>query len=228
MTETNKLTSDDIKPGPFSREDLRRLWRQQADPRNDWDSLGIEKQLAWAQTCAIEADRKKNQQRLYRLQQENHRFREPECTILCDLLANGELLPDPSGTRYGLKAELRPLADGEMTAAIKRLSSMAEHMEPGSQDRWAIENAAFLLQQRHPAPVVASERPWEREGWCDADGNCWIGHPEEVYSLGESGDYDIEYATWRLETPPIFPCKSRVSLPAGALPIPNPSDDSQP
>lgn len=34
------------------------------------------------------------------LQQENHRFREPERTILCDILANGTLLPDPDGTRY--------------------------------------------------------------------------------------------------------------------------------
>jgi|694.fasta_scaffold15845_5 hypothetical protein len=39
--------------------------------------------------------------RLDRLQKENHRFREPECTILCDILANGTLLPDPNGSRYG-------------------------------------------------------------------------------------------------------------------------------
>lgn len=108
MTNTNKLTSGDIQLGPFSEEDLRQLWNQQADAANSWDSLGIDEKLEWAQTCAIEADKKKNRQRLYRLQQENHRFREPERTILCDLLANGELLPDPSGTRYGLKAELCP------------------------------------------------------------------------------------------------------------------------
>lgn len=46
-----------------------------------WGSLGIE--------------------RCHRLQQENHRFREPERTILCDILANGTLLPDPDGRRYG-------------------------------------------------------------------------------------------------------------------------------
>ena len=24
-----------------------------------------------------------------------------------------------------------------------------------------------------PAPVPVSDRPWEREGWCDAEGECW-------------------------------------------------------
>lgn len=105
MTDTNKLTSDDVKPGPFSEHELREQWNSQADKFNQWDSLDGCEQLAWAQTRAIEAGRKENQRRLYRLQQENHRFREPERTILCDLLANGDLLPDPTGTRYGLKAE---------------------------------------------------------------------------------------------------------------------------
>ena len=40
-------------------------------------------------------------ERCNRLQQEQHRFREPERRILCDILANGTLLPDPQGTRYG-------------------------------------------------------------------------------------------------------------------------------
>jgi hypothetical protein len=26
-------------------------------------------------------------------------------------------------------------------------------------------------------PVPVSERPWEREGWCDAEGRCWLGSP---------------------------------------------------
>jgi uncharacterized protein YjbI with pentapeptide repeats len=47
--------------------------------------------------------------RLHRLQQENARFREPERTILCDILANGTLLPDPDGKRYGVLP-----ADGEV------------------------------------------------------------------------------------------------------------------
>jgi hypothetical protein len=25
-----------------------------------------------------------------------------------------------------------------------------------------------------PVPVPVAERPWEREGWCDAEGRCWM------------------------------------------------------
>ena len=28
-------------------------------------------------------------------------MRDPERTLVCDILANGQLLPDPNGTRYG-------------------------------------------------------------------------------------------------------------------------------
>lgn len=52
----------------------------------------------------------RGESRLRRLQQENHRFREPERTILCDILANGTLLPDPSGKRY---AAPRPIPVSE-------------------------------------------------------------------------------------------------------------------
>jgi hypothetical protein len=42
----------------------------------------------------------------------------------------------------------------------------------------ALERAATLLRQPAPAvvPVAVAERPWEREGWCDADGRCWWSH----------------------------------------------------
>lgn len=51
------LTSDDIPPGPFSEDDLRRGWNQQADEHNQWESLDSAEQLAWAQALAIKADR---------------------------------------------------------------------------------------------------------------------------------------------------------------------------
>ena len=34
---------------------------------------------------------------------EQSRMRDPERQIVCDILANGALLPDPQGTRYGRK-----------------------------------------------------------------------------------------------------------------------------
>lgn len=36
------------------------------------------------------------------LQEMQQYMREPERTIICDILANGSLLPDPTGERYGL------------------------------------------------------------------------------------------------------------------------------
>jgi len=51
------LTSDEILPGPFSVDDLRRAWNQQADEHNQWDSLDSDEQLAWAQVQSIDADR---------------------------------------------------------------------------------------------------------------------------------------------------------------------------
>ena len=35
------------------------------------------------------------------LLKEQHRMRDPERTLVCDIIANGQLLPDPNGTRYG-------------------------------------------------------------------------------------------------------------------------------
>lgn len=41
--------------------------------------------------------------RFDKLQKEQQRMRDPERTMVCDILANGALLYDPSGTRYGIK-----------------------------------------------------------------------------------------------------------------------------
>ena len=41
--------------------------------------------------------------RLELLLAEQRRFRDPERTILCDIIANGALLPDPDGKRYGVQ-----------------------------------------------------------------------------------------------------------------------------
>jgi hypothetical protein len=73
-------------------------------------------------------------ERCQRLQQENRRFREPERTILCDILANGTLLPDPSGTRYA-----RP--------DVERVV----HSEPEEHDREG-EIAAILLAHSYVQP----------------------------------------------------------------------------
>jgi hypothetical protein len=38
----------------------------------------------------------------------------------------------------------------------------------------------LLENYAHPTikPVPVTERPWEWEGWCDAEGRCWWGRVE--------------------------------------------------
>ena len=42
------------------------------------------------------------QRRVSMLAREQKRMRDPERTLVCDIIANGQLLPDPQGKRYGL------------------------------------------------------------------------------------------------------------------------------
>jgi hypothetical protein len=72
---------------------------------------------------------------------------------------------------------------------------------------------AVLERWSRPAiePVPVSERPWEREGWCDAKGRCWL--------------YGKVEGDWRLinplncGVPRLEYCFSN-SLPHWALPLP--------
>jgi hypothetical protein len=67
--------------------------------------------------------------------------------------------------------------------------------------------------ERKPAPV--SERHWERDGWCDADGKCWWGRPSE-----ELCNSDWFLAT-RAEVEEFCEdCLPTVSLPHWAMPVP--------
>ena len=76
---------------------------------------------------------------------------------------------------------------------------------------------AALARWGRPAiqPIPAAERPWEREGWCDAEGRCWWGRPSE-----ELCNSDWFLAT-RAEVEEFCDgCLPAVSLPHHALPIP--------
>jgi hypothetical protein len=48
---------EDPPAGPIPESDLRQQWNAQADEFNQWESLGLCEQLAWAQARAIAADR---------------------------------------------------------------------------------------------------------------------------------------------------------------------------
>jgi hypothetical protein len=74
--------------------------------------------------------------------------------------------------------------------------------EPGDDLAWAEARAARDLprirqalnlwrdQVAAVAPVAVAERPWEREGWCDAQGRCWRFDPCENgwWSYGDPTD----------------------------------------
>lgn len=65
---------------------------------------------------------------------------------------------------------------------------------------------AALARWGHPTtqPTSVSERPWERDGWCDAQGTCWMWHP-----------VNFHYCLCRPD-----PSVHTHSLPHWALPLP--------
>jgi hypothetical protein len=68
-------------------------------------------------------------------------------------------------------------------------------------------------------PVPVAERPWEREGWCDAEGRCWLHRPAEIPCRLANGTL----YRWVLDMPcrdEEEPVHDTHSLPHHALPIP--------
>jgi hypothetical protein len=81
-------------------------------------------------------------------------------------------------------------------------------------------NYCRLAEQGAPgvAPVSITERPWERPGWCDAEGRCWFGAPQD-------GAYSPQ---WLLRNPPNV-CNSYThSAPHYAIPIPPATTTEEP
>lgn len=76
--------------------------------------IELDKEIKQVQDKQIE--RLENSLRFYRsrcelLQKVQIHMRDPERTIVCDILANNSLLPDPKGTRYG--QDLRALIEND-------------------------------------------------------------------------------------------------------------------
>jgi hypothetical protein len=94
--------------------------------------------------------------RLHRLQQENSRFREPERTILCDLLANGTLLPDPDGKRYGVQPVAEALAARPLLEQVARMGDrIGQHTV--AEIMVISDRAAAWLRENPPGQPVAVE-----------------------------------------------------------------------
>ena len=55
---------------------------------------------------------------------------------------------------------------------VHRLCDMAQAFAKSSPEEFEKFWDGHCLPQPQPVPVI--ERPWEREGWCDAKGRCWL------------------------------------------------------
>jgi hypothetical protein len=108
-----------------------------------------------------------------------------------------------------------PPADGELVELVEWLRERATWCAAEDPAHKKYDRAAELLQRQALVPVSVSEGPWEREGWCDAEGRCWWGTPGYInsYTVAQS-------AQWRLSTPDDRFGSELLCLPAHALPLP--------
>jgi hypothetical protein len=132
---------------------------------------------------------------------------------------------------------------GELAAWLENHAAHLRKMQeigawPETELQEMLDRAATLLQQQQhilglacaeldrmgafsaaPAPAVVpvavSERPWEREGWRDAEGRCWWGRPSE-----ELCNSDWYLATRDEVEEFCSECMPIVSLPHNAIPLP--------
>ena len=84
----------------------------------------------------------------------------------------------------------------------------------------AIEYAIARWGRPTPQPVAVSERPWERDGWCDEQGRCWAWHPFDPEN-DETGDYWSRIPWHWIDDIGIW----SHCLPASALPTPENTHD---
>jgi hypothetical protein len=124
----------------------------------------------------------------------------------------------------------QPPADGEVAASelvdlAHELRKASEYLRAGcgwNKAVEAIERAIELIEGgvlQRLAPVAVSERPWERDGWCDEQGRCWAWHPFDPEN-DETGDYWSRIPWHWIDDIGIW----SHCLPASALPTPTTED----
>jgi hypothetical protein len=82
----------------------------------------------------------------------------------------------------------QPPADGEVAELVEWVRKDRQWLDLRRDVKDRILRIADLLQRQRPQPVAVSERPWERDGWCDEQGRCWAWHPFDPEN-DETGDY---------------------------------------
>ena len=210
-------TSDDSPAGPLSEHELRELWNQQADEHNQWESLDSDEQLAWAQVCAIARDRE-----AVRLAESDAGDETGRILRLAEIIrevdgnhdkgaaALAEAILSHPGIRSAV-LDAEPVAvDGEVAELVEWLMTLRQLRHIASSFDNKLSRIVALLQQRHPAPVAVSERPWERQpGWLDPDGECWWCPPRGP-AYWQMANPAMAYGGW------VFPAPA-LPLPAGEV-----------
>ena len=214
------MTKDSADDDLLDLDQLRDAWNRQADAANSWDELGVDEMIAYAQQQAL-----------------NKCLPRP-----ASVTADGEQGMNTDPIRIALERltlmasdEIRTsgLWNDRVRAAFQRLTVM---LGDGSSDTelWAHSTASWeraiaaaraalaaAPQERQaaivPGWVPVSQRPWEREGWCDEQGRCWLfidpdGWHIPCWGLARQSDYD--WGRFR-------PGEVCFSLPAHALPLPS-------
>jgi hypothetical protein len=120
--------------------------------------------------------------------------------------------PEPEGVT---DEDWRHELNGRLWDSYKTIGYQGEEFMYDSDFDIAFDAICDAVLQRYarPAshPVPVSERPWEREGWCDAEGRCY----------GWDGDY-----WWMVGNPGAANETITHCLPHWALPVPEQSLDS--
>ena len=101
-----------------------------------------------------------------------------ELLDVIDFLCEGDTRPDSESVTRARAALAQPEPEGPTDEELRQLycELFSLQCSPASLGAAPVRFArAVLAHLSRPAikPVPVAERPWEREGWCDAQGKCW-------------------------------------------------------
>jgi hypothetical protein len=112
-------------------------------------------------------------------------------------------------------------ADEELETLVIAIQALVPIVDDGTHLLEAVDKGRDILRRAmhnygttHPRSIPVAERPWEREGFCDAEGRCWFGWPES-YGNDEGGA-----AGWMLMHPDHRSPGDPYACPAAAIPLP--------
>jgi len=138
---------------------------------------------------------------------------EPAC-VACDGSPAPENSPCAVCGAVWAKPEPVGATDEELKAAY--WEAFVDAASCGADESW-LSGLRAVARWGRPAitPIPVSERPWEREGFCDAEGRCWLS----AHAVG--GHF------WHLWPQQKWLPGTGYCLPHWALPIPHQNPESK-